>query len=118
MPEHELLPKRPPHMLMLPLMPTAALRTDTSRTDGSRLQVSKPDPFTQTVQVARLLKTPSAMCCVLQGVAGSLPWGVLLTFINDYLSQQQRLSVAQATLVRLVLQVGPVGASLGVLAII
>ena len=40
------------------------------------------------------------MCCVLQGVAGSLPWGVLLTFINDYLSQQQHLSVPQATLVR------------------
>ena len=37
---------------------------------------------------------------VVQGVAGSLPWGVLLTFINDYLSQQQQLSVPQATLVR------------------
>ena len=53
----------------------------------------------EPVQVVRLLKTPSAMCCVLQGVAGSLPWGVLLTFINDYLSQQQHLSVAHATLV-------------------
>ena len=60
------------------------------------------------VQVVRLLKTPSAMCCVLQGVAGSLPWGVLLTFINDYLSQQQHLSVAHATLVRIFsLALGP-----------
>ena len=33
-------------------------------------------------------------------MAGSLPWGVLLTFINDYLHVNQRLSTPQATLVR------------------
>ena len=52
------------------------------------------------------LEPPAAGCqrpthsSARRGVAGSLPWGVLLTFINDYLHINQRLSTPQATLVR------------------
>jgi len=34
-----------------------------------------------------------------QGLPGSLPWGVLLTFLNDFLYKDQHLSLAIATLV-------------------
>ena len=42
----------------------------------------------------------STVFAVLQGLPGSLPWGVLLTFLNDFLSQHKNMSIAQATWVR------------------
>ena len=40
-------------------------------------------------------------CCAwLQGLPGCLPWGMFLTFFNDFLSQQKGLSVPVATMVR------------------
>ncbi|CAK0784876.1 hypothetical protein CVIRNUC_008081 [Coccomyxa viridis] len=39
----------------------------------------------------------STVFAVLQGLPGSLPWGVLLTFLNDFLSQHKNMSIAQAT---------------------
>ena len=47
-----------------------------------------------------------------QGLPGCLPWGMLLTFLNDYLAQEKGLAVASAT--SLVLGVG-VGGALGVI---
>lgn len=35
-----------------------------------------------------------------QGLFGCLPWGMLLTFLNDYLSQNKGLTVPTATAVR------------------
>ncbi len=40
------------------------------------------------------------MFAVAQGLPGSLPWGVLLTFLNDFLSQHKGMTIAEATLVR------------------
>lgn len=51
-------------------------------------------------KVGRLFRSPCTCCAVLQGMPGSLPWGVLLTFLNDFLSQKKGLSVANATWVR------------------
>ena len=51
-------------------------------------------------KAAGLARTRSNLAVVLQGLPGSLPWGVLITFLNDFLSQQKGLSVPQATLVR------------------
>lgn len=52
-------------------------------------------------KVLRLLSTPSNLCVILQGLPGSLPWGVLLTFLNDYLYKAQHLSIGIATTVSL-----------------
>lgn len=30
----------------------------------------------------RVISTPSNLCCIGQGLPGSLPWGVILTFFN------------------------------------
>lgn len=48
-----------------------------------------------------LLRSRSSMCAVLQGLPGSLPWGCLLTFLNDFLSQQKGMTIANATWVSL-----------------
>ena len=42
-----------------------------------------------------------------QGLFGCLPWGMLLTFLNDYLSQNKGLSVPVATVVSRHLGSGP-----------
>lgn len=47
-----------------------------------------------------------------QGLPGCLPWGMLLTFLNDYLAQEKGLAVSSAT--SLVLGIG-VGGALGVI---
>ena len=49
----------------------------------------------------------STVFAVLQGLPGSLPWGVLLTFLNDFLSQHKGMSISQATLVRTLLRWHP-----------
>ena len=48
----------------------------------------------------RVLRTPSNLCCIGQGLPGSLPWGVILTFFNDYLVQEQHRDVGIAASVR------------------
>jgi hypothetical protein len=47
-----------------------------------------------------LARSGSTLGAVLQGMPGSLPWGVLLTFLNDFLSQRKGMSIANATWVR------------------
>ncbi|CAM9650609.1 unnamed protein product, partial [Heterosigma akashiwo] len=42
---------------------------------------------------------PSNAILVLQGLPGSVPWGVICVFLNDFLAQEKGLSVQQATLV-------------------
>ena len=48
-----------------------------------------------------LARSRCTLCAVLQGMPGSLPWGVLLTFLNDFLAQKKGMSIASATWVRL-----------------
>ena len=52
-------------------------------------------------KLALLGKSRSTLGAVMQGMPGSLPWGVLLTFLNDFLSQRKGLSIAAATWVGL-----------------
>ena len=42
----------------------------------------------------------ATLCMHMQGLPGCLPWGMFLTFFNDFLSQQKGLSVPVATMVR------------------
>jgi len=49
--------------------------------------------------VAAMTKNKSNILLMLQGLIGNLPWGVIYIYFNDYLSQEQGLSVPQATYV-------------------
>ncbi|RMZ55585.1 hypothetical protein APUTEX25_000168 [Auxenochlorella protothecoides] len=59
-----------------------------------------------------LLRTPTNICAIGQGLFGCIPWGMLLTFLNDFLAQERRLSVQAATTVLLCIGIG---GALGVL---
>ena len=50
-------------------------------------------------KLKRMVATPSNICVIMQGLPGSLPWGVLLTFLNDFLARDQHLSIGVATAV-------------------
>ncbi len=50
-------------------------------------------------QSIALLRVPTNMYVFIQGLFGCLPWGVLLTYLTDYLAQDKGLSVPTATVV-------------------
>ncbi|PSC76649.1 MFS family transporter: sugar [Micractinium conductrix] len=57
-------------------------------------------------KLGRLLLIPTNIFVILQGLFGCVPWGMILTYLNDYLSQNKGMSVQGATLVLLVLGIG------------
>ena len=61
----------------------------------------------QHVQTSReLLKSKTVLLTLLQGAPGCIPWGIVNTFLNDYLSQDCGMSVQTATATILVFGVG------------
>ena len=78
---------------------------------GSNTDFEYTERITWT-KVWRLLRIPTNVLVISQGLFGCLPWGMLLTFLNDYLAQDRGLSVATATVV--VLAVG-IGGGIGVI---
>ncbi|KAI7844379.1 hypothetical protein COHA_002177 [Chlorella ohadii] len=57
-------------------------------------------------KLGRLLLIPTNVLVISQGLFGCLPWGMILTYLNDYLSQNKGLRIQTATLVLLVLGIG------------
>lgn len=49
-------------------------------------------------KIGQLLCTKSVLLIFLQGVPGCLPWGMVYTFLNDYLSNERGMSVLGATI--------------------
>jgi predicted MFS family arabinose efflux permease len=64
-------------------------------------------------KVGKLIRIPTNVLLILQGVFGCLPWGMLLTFMNDYLAQNKGLSVGTATLIMLVFGLGGAAGVIG-----
>jgi MFS family permease len=48
-------------------------------------------------KVINVLKTPSALIIFIQGFPGCVPWGMIYTFMNNYLSDERGMSTASAT---------------------
>lgn len=48
-------------------------------------------------KVLQLFQTPSVVIIFIQGFPGCLPWGMIYTFLNDYLSEDRGLTVQAAT---------------------
>lgn len=63
-------------------------------------------------KIKRLFTIRTNIYSIGQGLFGCLPWGMLLTFLNDYLAQEKGLSIPSST--SLVLGIG-IGGALGVL---
>ncbi|KAL7500308.1 hypothetical protein ACHAWT_008251 [Skeletonema menzelii] len=61
-------------------------------------------PHFQTT--ATLLRCPSVLLGIFQGAPGCVPWGIVNTFLNDYLSSDRGLPVEGATLIILLFGFG------------
>lgn len=72
-----------------------------------RIEQYYNETIKQHVQTLKtLLKCPSVVLAILQGIPGCLPWGIINTYLNDYLSSDRGLSVEGATLFVLVFGFG------------
>ena len=60
-----------------------------------------------------VLRVPSAAAAILQGLPGSLPWGVLLVFLTDYLVAQRGLTVQYASSIAVAWGAGGIPGVLG-----
>ena len=56
--------------------------------------------------VGVLLRTPSVLLAFAQGIPGCVPWGVINTFLNDYLAIDRELGTPVATLVQTAMGIG------------
>lgn len=73
----------------------------------SRIEQYYNETIKQHVQTLKtLLKCPSVVLAVSQGAPGCIPWGIINTYLNDYLSSDRGLSVEGATLFILVFGFG------------
>jgi len=72
-----------------------------------RIEQYYNETIKQHVQTLKtLLKCPSVLLAILQGAPGCIPWGIINTYLNDYLSSDRGLSVEGATLFVLVFGLG------------
>lgn len=53
------------------------------------------EPVTKALLI--LLKTPTVVLALLQGAPGCVPWGIVLTYLNDFLAEDRGMSVEFAT---------------------
>ena len=53
-----------------------------------------------------LLATPTLLLALFQGAPGCIPWGIVNTYLNDFLAVDRKMSVQYATMVVLVFGVG------------
>jgi len=60
----------------------------------------------QLVTLRVILSSPSVVLVMLQGAPGCLPWGVINSFLNDYLHSDRGMTVERATTVLLLFGVG------------
>ncbi len=74
---------------------------------GSYLSNFYQDHIHSHVQTTKtLLRCPSVLLGIFQGAPGCVPWGIVNTFLNDYLSSDRGLPVEGATLIILLFGLG------------
>lgn len=79
----------------------------------SELHLTAPKGLAGVVAAARVLAVPSGAAAILQGLPGSIPWGVVMVFMVDYLHAQQGLSVQFAASIGLAWGIGGAPGVLG-----
>ena len=58
--------------------------------------------YSETIEcskVLKLLRTPTVLLIFVQGFPGCIPWGMIIVFLNDFLSNDKGMSVEAATAV-------------------
>jgi len=65
--------------------------------------------YSETITWDKAIKTlyiPTNILGFLQGIPGTIPWGVMIVYLNDYLAQNKAMGVETATLILTVFNVG------------
>lgn len=70
--------------------------TDYQKSDENN---KKNKPWKAWPTFVSLISTPTVMLAMIQGAPGCVPWGIIHTYLNDYLSQDRGMSIQKATLV-------------------
>eukprot|EP01038_Epipyxis_sp_PR26KG_P009500 gene9500-12798_t len=66
-------------------------------------------PYTEKIEwkkLGQIIQTKSVIIILLQGIPGCLPWGMIFTFLNDFFSNEGKMSVQQATMTLTMFAVG------------
>lgn len=77
------------------------------------LHLTAPKGLAGVVAAVRVLAVPSGAAAIFQGLPGSIPWGVVMVFMVDYLHAQQGLSVQFAASIGLAWGIGGAPGVLG-----
>ncbi|KIZ04154.1 major facilitator superfamily MFS-1 [Monoraphidium neglectum] len=77
--------------------------------EALRHQYAEGHAYEETISWAKAkqaLRSPSNWVLITQAIPGCLPWGMMQTYFNDYLSQEKGFTVQVATLVLLLFGLG------------
>jgi MFS family permease len=77
-----------------------------TRTDADVAQLRNHILLQQWSTVLLLFSTPTLLLALFQGAPGCVPWGIVNTFLNDYLAVDRNMTVQYATVVILIFGVG------------
>jgi len=55
------------------------------------------NPLTGIQTLKQIFSIRTNLLCFLQGIPGCIPWGIIVAFLNDFLSQEHHLPLLQAT---------------------
>lgn len=89
------LPPKASHEFTLALDTCDEVIEDVSGTLGE-----EEASYSETIEcskVLKLLQTPTVLLIFVQGFPGCLPWGMIIVFLNDFLSNDKGMSVEAAT---------------------
>jgi predicted MFS family arabinose efflux permease len=81
---------------------TAAQTRNDEATEQSRFHTLQQ----QWSTFSSLLSTPTLLLALFQGAPGCVPWGIVNTYLNDFLAVDRKMSVQYATVVVLIFGVG------------
>lgn len=96
-----------PNLLLAPLIGLIVQEPSRGQAEeGLKEAMQKGETFHEKLEWSRvkeLFKIKTNLFVFLQGIPGTVPWGIFFAYFNDYLAQDKGLSVQTATLVVMVL---------------
>jgi predicted MFS family arabinose efflux permease len=92
--------------------PERGAREKALQLENKRMNHMEYQAVLDVTKIKRLFTIRTNLYAIGQGLFGCLPWGMLLTFLNDYLAQEKSLSIPSST--SIVLGIG-IGGAIGVL---
>jgi len=91
-----------PAFLVVPILLLTVKEPPRGQRETAFQDIDSPFVYDESIswaKVKKLLKTPTVVLVYLQGIPGSIPWGALLIFFNDFLIEEKNVKRATSSLV-------------------